>query len=183
MRCSGEEFGIRSGPYSAVVTEVGATLRHLRHGGRDLVVGFEATELRPVYRGAVLAPWPNRIVDGRYEFGAAVHQLPLTEPDRGNALYGFVCWESWRMVDHTADRVVLSHRLHPREGYPFRLDLEASYILGPDGLTWRVSARNTGDVEAPYGCPPDGFNSGVDLVVLPPGAHHAASWLLSAAWP
>lgn len=77
MRYGGEDFAIHFGPYSAVVTEVGATLRVLRHGDRDLVVGFRADELRPVYRGAVLAPWPNRVVDGRYRFGDAVHQLPL----------------------------------------------------------------------------------------------------------
>jgi aldose 1-epimerase len=29
-------------------------------------------------------------------------------------------------------------------------------------------------------CPPDAFNSGVDLVTLDPGAEHAASWRIRA---
>jgi aldose 1-epimerase len=170
MRYGGEDFVIRSGPYSAVVTEVGATLRLLRHGDRDLVVGFEPTELRPVYRGAVLVPWPNRVVDGRYRFGGAVHQLPLTEPDRRHALHGLVSWAPWRMIEHTADRVVLGHRIHPCEGYPFLLDIEASHTLDEAGLTWRVSAHNTGDIEAPYGCGPHPY--------LHPGTGRVDDWIL-----
>ncbi|KWX09966.1 galactose mutarotase, partial [Carbonactinospora thermoautotrophica] len=32
----------------------------------------------------------------------------------------------------------------------------------------------------PMTCPPDAFNSGTDLVVLEPGAAHAASWTIGA---
>lgn len=169
MRYGGEDFAIHFGPYSAVVTEVGATLRVLRHGDRDLVVGFRADELRPVYRGAVLAPWPNRVVDGRYRFGDAVHQLPLTEPDRRHALHGLVAWAPWRRIEHTDRRVVLGHRIHPCEGYPFRVDIEVAYALDDAGLTWRVTAHNTGDVPAPYGCGPHPY--------LRPGVGTVDDWV------
>lgn len=170
MQYGGEEFQIRSGRYSAAITEVGATLRALRHDDRDLVAGFPADQLRPAYRGAVLAPWPNRIVDGRYRFRETPHQLPITEPARGHALHGLVCWAPWRILDRAGDRVVLGHRIHPRDGYPFQLDLEASYTLGPNGLTWRLSARNTGDVPAPYGCAPHPY--------LKAGDGRVDDWLL-----
>src|SRR5690625_3794987 len=105
----------------------------------------------PSYRGAQLIPWPNRIADGRYSFAGQEHQVPLTEPDRGNALHGFVVWESWRTVLHVRDRVVLSHRVQPRQGYPWRLDVTADFALGPDGLRCTVEALNTGHSAAPYG--------------------------------
>ena len=51
--------------------------------------------MRPAYRGALLAPWPNRVVDGRYTFDGEEQQLPLTEPERGHALHGLLVWADW----------------------------------------------------------------------------------------
>ncbi|MCU1444697.1 MAG: galactose mutarotase, partial [Cryobacterium sp.] len=65
---SGLQFTISHGGYSATIASVGASLRLLTWNGRDLVVPFAADEVRPGYRGAVLAPWPNRVVDGSYTF-------------------------------------------------------------------------------------------------------------------
>jgi len=62
------EWRISSQGYAAVITAVGASLRELQFRGRDLVVPFDAGAVRPLYRGAVIAPWPNRIADGRYDF-------------------------------------------------------------------------------------------------------------------
>ena len=66
---SGIQHTIRAGEYGAVIASVGATLRSLTFAGRDLVVPFGADEVRPAHRGATLAPWPNRVVDGAYTFG------------------------------------------------------------------------------------------------------------------
>lgn len=154
MQASGEQYSIAAAGYTAVITEVGATLRHLRHDGRDLVAGFDADEIRPVYRGAVLAPWPNRVADGAYEFSGLRHQIPLNEPARNNALHGLVSWASWTPVEQDSDHVVLGYRLFPQDGYPFRLDLTMSYSVGTGGLACRLVAVNAGDVEAPYGCAP-----------------------------
>ena len=154
MQVSGEQYALASSGYTAAVTEVGATLRELRHDDRDLVAGFGADEMRPVYRGAVLAPWPNRVADGSYVFAGVRHQLPLNEPDRRNALHGLVAWASWTPVESDAAKVVLAHRLLPQDGYPFRLDLTMTYALGADGLSCQLAAVNAGDTDAPYGCAP-----------------------------
>ena len=154
MRASGEQHTIAAADYTATVTEVGATLRELRHSGRELVAGFGAEEMRPAFRGAVLAPWPNRIGDGSYEFGGRSHQLALSEPDRRNALHGLVAWSSWSLVERDDSRVVLGCRLFPQAGYPFLLELTASYELDADGLHCTIAAVNGGDADAPYGCAP-----------------------------
>ena len=65
---SGTQHALRAGDYEAVISSVGASLRSLTFDGRDLTVPFDADEVRPSYRGATLAPWPNRIVDGLYTF-------------------------------------------------------------------------------------------------------------------
>ncbi len=151
---SGRQLRIAAGPYEAFIASVGASLRSLMHDGRDLVVPFDADEVRPGYRGTTLAPWPNRIVDGRYTFGDVEHQLPLTEPARGQALHGLLSWAEFsdRVVEE--DRVVLAAVIEPQSGYPFRVEVETEYRLGADGLTQTVTARNIGADAAPWGTGP-----------------------------
>lgn len=154
VQASGEQYVIEGAGYRAAITEVGASLRELRHDGRDLVAPYEVEEVRPVFRGALLAPWPNRIADGRYTFEGTTYAAALNEPDRHNALHGLVAWSGWERVTHDRDRVVLRLRLHPQPAYPTRLDLTATYAVGDGGLTTLLEAVNAGDVAAPYGCAP-----------------------------
>ena len=42
------------------------------------------------------------------------------------------------------------------------------------------ASHRVGLAVEPMTCPPDAFNSGTDLVVLEPGASHAASWTIRA---
>lgn len=154
MSPSGTQVELRHGAYSAVVTEVGATLRELRHDDRPLVVGCGADEIRPNFRGAVLAPWPNRVTDGVYTFGGQERRLALTEPDRGNALHGLVGWVRWDVLEESESAVELRHALVPTPAYPHPLDLRVRYALDDDGLHWTVSATNTGAGPAPYGTGP-----------------------------
>ncbi|GAB3401040.1 aldose 1-epimerase family protein [Flindersiella endophytica] len=154
MQPSGQQYPIGGDGYRAVITEVGATLRTLTHGERDLVVGFAADEIRPAYRGAVLAPWPNRIADGSYDFDGQRLQVPVNEIARNNALHGLVVWSSWTCARHEPAAVELTYRLHPQDGYPFLLDLSATYSVGADGLRCEFTAVNSGDANAPYGFAP-----------------------------
>lgn len=152
MRYSGADYGLRAAGYEAAVTEVGGRLRLLTYQGRPLVEPFGTGELAPFYRGAVLAPWPNRIGAGRYEFGGAEHQLPVTEVARNAALHGLVAWAGWQAQVKTETEVTLGCRIWPQSGYPFLVDLRVSYALAADGLTITLTATNGGDRAAPYGC-------------------------------
>lgn len=151
MSLGGDEYVLRHGDYTAVVTQVGGGLRMLRHGDRDLVRPYAADEVRPRYRGALLAPWPNRVVDGRYTFDGEAFQLDLSEPERGHALHGLVCWARFGLMDSTVSSAVLAHRLVPRTGYPFEVTVVAAYEVGPEGLRCVVTTRNVGPRPAPYG--------------------------------
>ena len=151
---SGRQLHIAHGRYEAVIASVGASLRTLTVDGRHLVVPFEADEVRPGYRGATLAPWPNRIVDGRYAFGGVSHRLPLTEPERSQALHGLLVWTEFsdRAIEH--DRVVLAAVIEPQAGYPFRVEVEVEYRVDDEGLHQQVTARNLGADAAPWGTGP-----------------------------
>ena len=130
---------------------VGAGLRRYAVGGRAVIDGYEADEVCPSGRGQLLLPWPNRIEDGRYEFGGRTHQLPLDEPERRNAIHGLTRWSAWSVADRSADRVAFEHVLYPCPGYPFSLALRVEYSLSDDGLAVRTEATNVGSDTAPYG--------------------------------
>ena len=148
---SGPTLTLRHGGYTAEVASVGAALRSLSLDGRHLVAGWAAGEPCPDYRGWVLQPWPNRVGDGRYRHAGATHQLPLNEPEHGNALHGLAGWAAWEVVDHDGTRASLRHELVPQRGYPFALDLAVDYELGDDGLHVTLAATNAGAAPAPYG--------------------------------
>ena len=151
---SGIQHRLRCGEYEAVVASVGASLRALRHDGRDLVVPFEADELRPGYRGTTLAPWPNRVVDGKYSFGGGDYDLALTEPKRGHALHGLASWLDFQKTDGGSDHVTLAATIEPQAGYPWRVEVTTTYRLSAEGLVQTVSARNDSEQPAPWGTGP-----------------------------
>src|SRR4051812_12397563 len=92
---TGTQWSIEAAGNRAVLVEVGGTLRDYSAGGVQVLDGFDADELSPASAGQVLAPWPNRIRDGRYEFEGVPYQLALTEPNRHNAIHGLVNWTRW----------------------------------------------------------------------------------------
>jgi len=130
---------------------LGGGLRSYEAAGRELLDGFPPGERPASGRGQVLAPWPNRIQDGSYEFEGKRLQLPLTEPEHGNAIHGLVRQAMWNLVELESARVVMDYVLRPQPGYPFTLALTIEYALADAGLTVTTTARNLGIEPCPYG--------------------------------
>ncbi|TFD85224.1 aldose 1-epimerase family protein [Cryobacterium serini] len=151
---SGTQFVLEANGYTASIASIGASIRSLQYRGRHLVVPFDADQVRPFFRGAVLAPWPNRVVDGRYSFGGVEQQLSITEPLRGHALHGLVAWLDFAVVRQTTRRLVLGATIEAQPGYPHRVTLEVAFALDPGGLRTTVTAVNTGPTAAPFGIAP-----------------------------
>ncbi|GED00043.1 aldose 1-epimerase [Kocuria varians] len=143
-----------SGPGgTAVVARRGAALASFHDpSGNHLVLPTEPNSDGSDCSGVVLAPWTNRIRDGRYTFHGTTRQLPLTEPERGAAAHGLALRRDWQwdVQACTAQRVVLHLDLLPEPGYPHALRLTCSYAVDEHGLTVTVAARNLGRDPAPY---------------------------------
>ncbi|WP_424533878.1 aldose 1-epimerase family protein [Sphaerisporangium viridialbum] len=169
------QYVLHGGDYRAEITPLGAALRVLRHGDRDLVASWPEEGPIPHYSGTLLAPWPNRLAGGAYTFQGERFEAPVNEPERGHALHGLVAFADWEAVELLAVEddhgfVRLAHTIEPSPAYPFRLALQVRYALGPDGLTTTLTAENVGDRPAPYGCGPhpwliadDGAKEGWEL--------------------
>ena len=127
-------------------------MREYEVGGHLVLDPYPLDAMCDGAHGMVLVPWPNRLADGRYRFDGVDYQVALTEPERANAIHGFLGWRSWRAVEHTSSRVVMATRLHPMTGYPFSLDVSVAYEVGDAGLIVVTTATNIGIAPCPYGC-------------------------------
>ena len=152
------------GTVRAVVALSGATLLSWEIFQRgeplQLVDGYrDAAELREQsgVRNGVLAPFPNRVADGRYGFdGEKYDLLPGVVGDR-TVYHGFArtlpfVLESVTTTAESARLVLRSGEIRPGrfDGYPFALDLTVVYIVEKDRISLEIHAVNTGDVTAPY---------------------------------
>jgi aldose 1-epimerase len=148
---SGTQYRLRAHGYEAVVASVGASLRTLHDAHGDLVAPYAADRMRPAMSGALLAPWPNRTADGRYEIDGVTHQLPVNEPDRDNAAHGLVAWQQFALVRRGEEDLTLTATIEAQPGYPWRVRLEVFFGLDERGLTQRVTATNLSREQAPFG--------------------------------
>jgi aldose 1-epimerase len=148
---SGQQIELVHGEQRAVVVEVGGGLRSFAVGGNEVLDGYAREEMCSSGRGQILVPWPNRLRDGSYEWRGERLQLPLTEPDRRNAIHGLVRWANWTLAEHEKARATMEYVLHPSDGYPFALALQLQYTLDDDGLTVTTRATNAGSEPCPFG--------------------------------
>ncbi|MGK5680435.1 aldose 1-epimerase family protein [Actinoplanes sp. URMC 104] len=148
---SGTQWSIESDGQSAVVVEVGGTLRSYSAGDVAVLDGFTEDELSPASAGQILAPWPNRIRDGKYTFEEQAYQLPLTEPARHNAIHGLVNWSRWSLVEQTPSALTLEYDLPAQIGYPWWLTLRATWSLSAAGLRCDTEVVNNSGSNAPWG--------------------------------
>jgi len=148
---TGEQIEISRDDQTAVAVEVGGGLRQYRAGGRPVLDGYDALEICDGDRGHLLVPWPNRLRDGSYDWAGRRLQLPLSEPERGNAIHGLARWTRWQVIERSAARAILGLDLPARLGYPFMLRLRVEYALEAEGLVVSQSATNVGTEACPYG--------------------------------
>lgn len=148
---SGQQHLISSGDQSATIVEVGGGVRCYTVGDRDVLQPYNRAAMCDGAHGAPLIPWPNRLADGHYTFDGTDHQVPLNEPEKQNAIHGFLRWRSWQASEHTPDRVVMSTQLNPLQGYPYCVQVQVAYTLSEEGLSVVTTATNAGAAACPYG--------------------------------
>jgi aldose 1-epimerase len=146
---SGAQYPIRHGDQEAIAVEVGGGLRSFTIGGAAVVDGYAADAMCDGARGQTLAPWPNRVQDGKWTWRGRDLQLGLTEPEQHNAIHGLVRWLTWELVEHTEASVELSCTCAAQPGYPWRLAVSNRWSLDDHGLTVLTTIRNESDEATP----------------------------------
>ena len=133
---------------SAVISTEGAALIGLSVNKFDLI---EPNTRDGLYAGKILAPWPNRIKDGKYSFSKNDYQLPINEVAKNNSLHGLVANSLWEITFQNQSKVILEYLLDQLAIYPGKLQLQVSYEIIEQGVEISVLSENVGDISAPYG--------------------------------
>lgn len=155
---------LQHGAQVAAVEPAGGRVTRYDVGATRILAGREHPDLF-AYRGALLAPWPNRVTDGVWTWRGKQLHLPLNDPTGVDAaLHGLVVDAEFEVVEQSASAVALVHHLAPTPGYPFRLRLEVVYALGNSGLACSLTAVNVGDEDAPVGLGVHPYLAAPDLV-------------------
>lgn len=134
---------------SAQITEVAAGLRSLRVNGAAIVPEYPLREPRPFASGIILAPWANRLRDGRWVHDGVTQQLALTEPARSNAIHGLLRFSPYAVSARTESSITLVATIFPQSGYPVEMLNQVTYSLSAQGLSVQQQITNRGDHRAP----------------------------------
>ncbi len=164
-------WSITADDYACTVSARGATIEALTHRGRDLILPNRAGAGDASMAGALLAPWPNRLADGRYVFDGAVHQLPINEQATGTAVHGLATTIEFEGRMPESGRLALTGWIEPRPGYPWRIRLDVEVAVGVAGFCQRITARNESSTRAPFGMGAHPY-----LLAAPPRRNAVDEW-------
>jgi len=134
-----------------LLPELGAAVATLRYQGRDV--------LRPTAPGAsdpfetaafALAPFANRIANGRFRVGDRELWIPRNAPDQAHPLHGHAWRKPWRVESAARDSAVLSFE-HPADSWPWRYSVMQTLTLRGDSLEVSLSLENRDATPMPAG--------------------------------
>jgi len=130
---------------------------------RDMLYVAPDWEVNPVPTRSgipVLFPFPNRIRDGKYNFGWKDYQLPLNDSTSKNAIHGYAPRHAWQVFGYSADQD--SAWIHgdfqasvdapeTLNYWPADYRLSLVYRLTEHALRLDATVRNLGTVPLPFG--------------------------------
>jgi aldose 1-epimerase len=148
---TGVHWELSWGDQRATVDERGGGIRTYAVSGVPLLDGYDADEPSPGGAGQILAPWPNRLRDGRYEFEGREYALPMNDPVSRTAIHGLVRGLRWRLLQASASALTVGCELRPTAGYPFSVSLQTRWSLSAEGLVAQHRARCGRGGPAPFG--------------------------------
>ena len=134
----------------------GGRLTALRTGTHDWIVPVAETEWPatrwPRAGSYPLAPYSNRIRDGRFDFAGAAHQL-VSLPGRPQAIHGTGLYADWAVRNAKADslELVLAQPAGVQD-WPWSFECVQRYVLSDRGLALTLTIVNTSEQEMPFGC-------------------------------
>lgn len=143
-----------------IISDLGCNPNILILDGQEVLDGNTTPEdLKNhfISKGDFLAPFPNRISDGKYTFNAVEHQLAINEPDRGHALHGlivdkkFTLQSSAQCEDGASASFITKISADEFPGYPFDLEITITFTLKARELAIDMSGKNRGTIDAPFG--------------------------------
>lgn len=98
-----------------------------------------------------LAPYSNRIGDGRFVFGGKAYRVNPNFPPEPHAIHGFAWQQAWRVITATQRELAMALDHEPDGDWPFACRIEQIVTLTPSGLTLQLRLTNSDARPAPGG--------------------------------
>lgn len=124
-------------------------LMGLQLGNREIISAANVLDPRSMFFGSTLAPWPNRLRDGRYHFAGKMYQFDQLDTEN-NLNHGLVAKRHFVVVNHTENSLLLGYDFGSDEGYPFQVSLQLEYVIEQDQLTVSALATNRETIPVPF---------------------------------
>lgn len=129
------------GLWRAEVSPVGASLVSLWFDGIEIVTS-PYHKAHYAVAGVIMAPWPNRLEDGRWSMGDREFTAAINDGEGHNANHGLVLARKFDVVEQSESRLQLQTDLFNAAAYPFEVSLKISYELTSEGMQIEIEARN-----------------------------------------
>lgn len=135
---------------TATIARVGAALVSWTSNGIELVEPGNLDAVGPYCEGIVMAPWPNRLEDGKWSYKGATLEFPLNIQTQQNANHGLLIDHPYDLVELTESSITLGALIHARTAYPFNVYTTVKYELLDHGIVVTHTAENRSVEEAPF---------------------------------
>ena len=142
--------------YFEVIPAFGGMLTQLNWAGNVIKIPFEnqfANSENPYHPSALLSPWVNRVRNGNYSFEGRNYQLPINEPNLGNAIHGLLARMPFDVSLEASKATLTYHYDAEEKAYPFPFEMQLSYSFSVDNsFQLQFQAKNTGSGNMPFAC-------------------------------
>ena len=138
-----------------IVLNQGASLQELMLNSVPLIEDLDPLKYQDTYASAILFPFASRIEDGKYVFEDKLYQTEINEPERNNALHGFIYNKEFQLIEQLLERdkatIVLEYNeTNLTKGFPFTYKIQLTYVLTNSTLDLSVVVENTSEKTFPF---------------------------------
>ncbi|MDT8887443.1 aldose 1-epimerase [Aquirufa regiilacus] len=142
--------------YFEIIPAFGGMLTQLNWAGNVIKIPFEnqfANSENPYHPSALLSPWVNRVRNGNYSFEGRNYQLPVNEPNLGNAIHGLLARMPFDISLEASKATLTYHYDAEEKAYPFPFEMQLSYSFSVDNsFQLQFQAKNIGSGNMPFAC-------------------------------
>ncbi|QLC24745.1 aldose 1-epimerase [Parasphingopyxis algicola] len=118
---------------------------------RPLPADIRNDREKPLRSGCFpLAPYCNRIVEGRFNFEMQRYQLPLNFGDHPHAIHGIAWQRRWTLEAQGADHLTIG-LAEPAGDWPWAFSVRQTFRLAADALEIAIETTNRSERAMPAG--------------------------------
>lgn len=97
-----------------------------------------------------MAPWPNRLEDGQWQFDGKRFSASVNDLNGNNANHGLAFDKLFEIKSDGSANVTFATSLRKEVSYPFEVQVELSYHITDNGLSVELSVINHENFAVPF---------------------------------